>query len=579
MYIRRIKVKKCGKDHFYWALMESYRTEKGPRQRLVSYIGDVNKEKAEGFVYATEKRTSKQQSFLLPEELPEKVEILPSLTETERSRKFGGVWLGNKLFDKLELDKYFSNSLLADDEKSSWLDIIKILTISRFNHPSSELHIAEHLYEHSAMKDFFGIPAEKLYDNRLYRGLDKMLSYKKGLSQHLMKKLGTLFKIDYDLFLYDVTSTYFEGAYADSKLCKRGYSRDGRPDCKQVCIGLVVTRDGLPLGYEVFAGNTHDSKTVDNIITAMEKNYGQANRIWVMDRGMISEDNLKMLREKERRYIVGTPKSSLKHVEKQLLEKNDWQEVHAGVNVKLCPSDAGDKEVFILCKSSDRALKEKAMHDLFVKRIEDQLEKLKKTCEYRSGKDITKSIERRIGRILQQNSRAAAFFDIQTSYDDVCKQTTIVVHKTDDASQWQRATEGHYLLRTNITDWKAQQLWEAYIHLTDAEEAFRIHKSDLHLRPVWHHKDERIQAHIFVCFVSFVLWKTFGLMCKEAGLGDEPRRVYEEIKTINMVDVVLTTTEGRKLKIRTVAQPEKPLQILLQRLGLQLPKRLSKCNL
>lgn len=579
MYIRRINVKKSGKDHFYWALVESYRTDKGPRQRVVGYIGDVKKELARGVANAVERCDSMQQDFLSPEELPEKVEVLPRQTETERNRKFGGVWLGCKLFEMLELDRYFSDGLKAEEEPAAWLDIIKILSVSRFNQPSSELHIAEHLYEHSAMSDFFGISAEQMYGNRLYRGLDKMLPHKDGLSQHLKNRLGKLFKIDYDLFLYDVTSTYVEGAYVHSTLCQRGYSRDSRPDCKQVCIALVVTREGLPLGYEVFAGNTHDSKTVDEIITKMEATYGVADRIWVMDRGMVSENNLTMLRQKGRRYIIGTPKGSLRQVERQLLDKSDWQIVHDGVEVKLCPSDEGDKEIFILCKSSDRALKEKSMHDRFAKRIEEGIDKLRKTCEKQRSKDITHRIERRVGRLLQQNSRAAAFFDIQTSYDNACGQTTLIVKKTDDASQWLRLTEGHYLLRTNITDWKAKQLWEAYIHLTDAEEAFRIHKSDLHLRPLWHHKDERIKAHIFVCFVAFVLWKTFGLMCKQAGLGDEPRRVFEEIKTIHMVDVVLTTTQGRKLKIRTVANPDKPLQILLHRLGLQLPKRLSKCNL
>jgi transposase len=426
------------------------------------------------------------------------------------------------------------------------------------------------------MEDFFGIPAEKVYDNRLYRGLDRLLPLKDGLQQYLKDRLGRLFALEYDLFLYDVTSTYVEGDHAGSVLCKRGYSRDGRPDCKQVCIGLVVTREGLPLGYEVFAGNTHDSTTVEAVVGKMERLYGKADRIWVMDRGMVSEQNLARLRQDGRRYIIGTPKANLKQVEQHLLEKSDWQVVHAGIEVKLCPSTEAENEVFILCKSTDRTLKEQSIHDRFVKRIEKGLEKLKHTCEQRRGKDITKLIERRVGRLLQENSRAAALFEITTSYDSTVGKTLLVVDKKDDASHWLRLTEGHYLLRTNITNWEARDLWEAYIHLTDAEEAFRIHKSDLHLRPLWHQKDDRIQAHIFVCFLAFVLWKTFGLMCKKAGLGDEPRRVFEEIKKMCMIDVVLTTVEGIELKIRTVARPDKPLQILLHRLGLKLPERLTK---
>lgn len=574
MFLRRINKKKSGKSHYYWALVESYRTETGVRQRIIGYIGDVSRNKARQIEQSVERTDSYQTDFFSPDELPETAEILPRKTRTERQREFGGVWLGNKLFEKLGMEQYFAEALGCS--KDIWLDYIKILVLSRFYHPSSELHIIEHLYEHSAMEDFLGIPASQLYDNRLYRALDKLLPCKDGLQQHLKERLGNLFDLQYDLFLYDVTSTYVEGDHANSTLCQRGYSRDSRPDCKQVCIALVVTQEGLPLGYEVFAGNTHDSTTVVQIVGKMELLYGTADRIWVMDRGMASEENLKMLRENGRRYIIGTPKCSLKQVEKKLLDRSDWQVVHEGVEVKLCASGEDEKEVFILCKSKDRALKEKAMHDRFVRRIEIGLERLHRTCEQRAGKDISKRIERRVGRLLQQNSRGAALFEIKTSFDPVSRKTVLSIQKNDNGDHWLRLTEGHYLLRSNITDWDPRKLWDAYIHLTDAEDAFQIHKSDLHLRPIWHQKDERIEAHIFVCFLAFVMWKTFGLMCKNAGLGDEPRRVYNEIKRISMVDVVLTTSEGRELKIRTVPRPEKPLQSLLHRLGLQLPERLTK---
>lgn len=569
MYLRRINKKACGKNHYYWALVESYRTEKGVRQRIVGYIGDVTKKRARGVQRTIEKCYSYQQDFLSPEELPEKVEIEPKKTRTERQRQFGGVWLGNKLFEKLGLDAFFKQA------NEAWSLLFKVLVISRFYKPSSELHIAEHLYKQSAMEDFFGIPDEQIYANRLYRGLDRLLIHKGALQQHLKNRLGTLFNITYDLFLYDVTSTYFEGEHGDSTLCQRGYSRDHRSDCKQICIALVVTKEGLPLGYEIFAGNTHDSTTVEKIVSTMESYYGMAQRIWVMDRGMINEKNLEVLREHGRRYIIGTPKSSLKKAEQYLIEK-DWLTVHKGVEVKLCPSADDEHEVFILCKSRDRAIKEKAIHDRFVKRIEVGIEKMRKYCETHSGRDTAKKIERRVGRLLQQNSRGASFFNIRTSYDSQTKKTTLTVEKNDDQSHWKRMTEGHYLLRSNITDWEPQELWQAYIHLTDAEEAFKIHKSDLHLRPIWHQKDDRIKAHVLVCFIAFVLWKTFGLMCKNAGLGDEPRRVFNEIKRICMVDVVLTTTKGNELKIRTVPRPEKPLAILLHRLGLNLPERLTK---
>lgn len=570
MFLRRQNVRKNGKIHSYWVLVESYRTEKGVRQRTVGHIGNISKKRAKELELSVERCDSWQTNFLSPEELPEKLEIEPKKTRTERQREFGGVWLGNKLFEKLGLNDFFKEQGCSD-----WLTIFKILTISRFYHPSSELHIAEHLYEHSAMEDFFGIPAAKIYDNRLYRGLDRLLIHKQALQEHLKQTLGSIFEIKYDLFLYDVTSTYFEGEHAGSRLCQRGYSRDSRPDCKQICIALVVTREGLPLGYEIFSGNTHDSTTVEDIVHTMENSYGTAKRIWVMDRGMVSEKNLEMLNSGSRRYIIGAPKSTLQRFEQYLLDK-DWQVVHDGVEVKLCHSPENTHEVFILCKSRDRAQKEKAMHDRFVKRIEAGIEKLQQSCEKASGKDISAKIERRIGRLMQQNSRGASFFTIRTRFDHKSAKTLIDVHKDDDLSHWKRMTEGHYLLRSNITDWSPKQLWEAYIHLTDAEEAFKINKSDLHIRPVWHQKDDRIKAHVLVCFIAFVLWKTFGLMCKRAGLGDEPRRVFNELKKISMVDVVLTTTDGRELKIRTVPRPEKPLQTLLHHLKLNLPERLTK---
>ena len=575
MYLRRIKKRKSGKDHYYWALVESYRTERGVRQRIVGYIGDVKKSKARQIQQSVERCDSYQQDFLSEEELPEQAEIAVQKTRTERQREFGGVWLGNKLFDTLGLDAYFSERYPQGREDITWASIIKILVLSRFFQPSSELHIAEHIYEHSAMEDLLGIPAEKIYDNRLYRCLDKLLPCKDSLQHHLKERLGSLFSIKYDLFLYDVTSTYFEGEHEGSTLCQRGYSRDSRPDCKQVCIALVVTREGLPLGYEVFAGNRHDSTTVNEIVTKMELLYGTADRIWVMDRGMVSDENLGLLRQNGRRYIIGTPKACLKKFEQHLLE-TDWHVVREGVAVKICPSPDTTDEVFILCKSTDRASKEQSMHDRFIHRIDEGLEKLQRTCEQRKGKDITGIIERRVGRLLEKNSRGAQFYDIKAHYDTAAQKTVVTIEKNDTASHWARQTEGHYLLRTNITDWEPQRLWEAYINLTDAEEAFRIHKSDLHLRPIWHQNDDRIKAHIFVCFLSFVLWKSFGLMCKKAGLGDEPRRVFNEIKKICMVDVVLNTSEGKELKIRTVPRPDKPLQVLLHRLGLALQERLTK---
>lgn len=575
MYLRKINIKKDGKSHYYWALVESYRTERGPRQRIVSYLGDVDKN--DGFCIrdSLERVNSYQQDFFSEQELPERIAINPRKVRTERHRDFGGVWLGKKLYELLGLDRLFADLLDTRSQEINWSLIIEILIISRFYSPSSELHIAEHSYAHSAFEDLLGVPSDKIYDTILYRCLDKVLPYKDHLQKHLKERMGTLFSIEYDLFLYDVTSTYFEGSYISSTIAQRGYSRDKRSDCKQICIALVVTREGLPLGYELFAGNRHDSTTVEEIVDKMENLYGSSRRIWVMDRGMLSVDNIEYLKEEKRKFIIGSPKSTLKKVEQHLLNK-EWKEVRPGVEVKLCPSPYSDDELFILCRSKDRAKKESAILERFVQRIEKGIFKLIASCEKKPGKDITSNIERRLGRLLEKNSRASSLFAIDVYYDKSLQKTCIASTKKEKFEEWAIQSEGCYLLRTNITDWEPEDLWKAYIHLTDAEESFRIHKSDLTIRPVWHKKDNRIDAHIFVCFLAFVLWKTMAQICKTKGLGNEPRRVIEEIKKISMVDVVLTTTIGKELKIRTITKPEKETQILLQKLGWVLPETLTK---
>jgi transposase len=578
MYLRRINKRACGKNHYYWALVEASRTAQGPRQHVVCYLGDADLAEAISVEHSLEKVYSYQQDFFDREELPSLLEINTRKVRTERLRDFGGVWLGLRLYEMLGLDAYFRSVIPEGREAVEWAHIIKILIISRFYCPCSELHLAEHVYEDSAFEDLLGVGASRINDDRLYRALDVALPHKDGLQGHLKERLGELFNIEYDLFLYDVTSTYFEGTYDGSQLAQYGYSRDNRSDCKQVCIGLVVTREGLPLGYEVFAGNRHDSTTVDEVVQTMESRYGKANRIWVMDRGMVCEDTLELLQSENRRYIIGTSKSSLRRFEQHLTEK-DWQAVREGVDVKICPSPNSNKEVFILCRSKDRAKKEQAMHQRFIKRIETGIEKLQAACERSKGKDISRTIERRIGRLLEKNSRAAAMFDLRTEYDSAQQKTVLRVSKREEYAEWAALSEGYYLLRTNITDWSPEQLWQAYISLTDAEEAFRIHKSDLKIRPIWHQKDERIQAHIFISFLSFVLWKTLGQLCKNKGLGTEPRKVLEEIKQIKLADVVLATNEGREIKLRTIARPEKPTQVLLHKLGLHLPEALTKHKL
>lgn len=511
------------------------------------------------------------QESLFDKPLPEWVEVNVRKVRAERPRRFGDVWLALELIKKLGLGELFDRIMPDIHPKISWARLAEVLIVSRFCEPSSELHIAEQFYRKSALSDLMGIPDEDIYDNRLYRALDKLLEHKDDIQKHLKERLGELFQISYDILLYDVTSTYFEGQALKNPQAKQGYSRDSRSDCKQVCIGLVVTKEGIPLGYEVFEGNRHDSTTVETIIEKMELLYGKSDRVWIMDRGMANVENLELLEEEHRRYIIGTNKNKLKKFEQHLLTQ-DWKKVHEGLEVKLCPSPDGGEEIFILCRSEARREKERAIHKRFTERLEKGLNKIKKSCASGRLKKVNIA-ERRIGRLLERNSRASPMFDIDVKERDGKLDLTWTIH--DTYSDWARLSEGHYLLRTNIKDWEPEDLWRAYIQLTEAESAFRIHKQDLGLRPVWHQREDRVQAHILVCFLAYVLWKCFGQMCKYAGLGNEPRTVIEEIKNLTLVDVVLLTRTQIEIRIRCVSKPEPPMAFLLHKLDLRPPERLE----
>ena len=570
MFLRKISIDKDGKQHDYWALVESARTERGPRQRIVSYLGDMDEAGRLGVHHAVEKDLSVQES-LFDATLPEWVEVNVRKVRTERSRRFGDVWIALELIKKLCFGELLDRVMPETHPKISWARLAEVLIVSRFCEPSSELHIAEHFYRKSALSDLMGISDEDIYDNRLYRALDKLLEHKDDIQKHLKERLGELFHITYDILLYDVTSTYFEGQASGNPQAKQGYSRDSRPDCKQVCIGLVVTKEGIPLGYEIFEGSRHDSTTVETIIEKMESLYGKSDRVWIMDRGMASAENLELLEEQGRRYIIGTGKSQLKRFEQHLLTQ-DWKQVHEGLEVKLCPSPDGGEEIFILCRSEARREKEQAIHNRFITRLEKGLLKVKKSCA--SGRPKNASlIERRIGRLLERYNRASPLFDIDVKERDGRTDLSWTIH--DTYSDWARLSEGHYLLRTNIKDWTPEDLWKAYIQLTEAEAAFRIHKQDLRLRPIWHQREDRVQAHILVCFLAYVLWKCLGQMCKQAGLGNEPRTILEEIKNLTLVDVVLQTRTGTEIRLRCVSKPEQHLAILLQKLNLRPPTRLE----
>ncbi len=586
MFLRRYERRKNGKRHTYWALVESIRTARGSRQKVVTYLGELKKSEQSGWVQLGRRMDRKDRpspTLFDPPHYPEPEDDVELVrikgVQLERMRDFGDVWLALGLWRLLELDKLLGGLMPSGREEVDWPVVAAILTIARFCEPSSELHIADTWYRRTALEDLLGVPAERIHTRRLYEGLDVLLSHKEELEKHLKDRLGNLFDLKYDLLLYDITSTYFEGQCAGNPMAKHGYSRDSRPDCLQVCIGLVVTEEGIPLGYEVFDGNTHDSTTVETIVNAMENKYGQANRVWVMDRGMVSEANLKFLREKGGSYIVGTPKAMLRRFEKYLTDK-DWQEAQEGVQVKLVPGPDGD-ETFILARSEDRQKKEKAMHDRFVERMEAGLAKLQASAE--SGRLTDEAIaNQRLGRLNQRYWRAASAFTVKIkpiSKPKEKKRLSITWTRNTRWTDWTAISEGCYLLRTNLTETDPAKLWKRYIQLTEAEWAFRITKDELEIRPIWHHKEKRVLAHILVCFLAYVLWKSLAQWMNRAGLGDAPRTLVEEFAMIKSGDVVLPTIgrdgrPGKTVRVRCVTTPDKAQRVLLDRMGLTLPQRL-----
>jgi transposase len=586
MFLKRLDRRKNGKKHTYWALVESYRTARGSRHRVVAYLGELKKSERNGWVQLGRRLDKKERpsptlfdppSYPEPDDDVELVRIKG--VRLARTRDFGDVWLALGLWRLLKLDELLSQRMPSGDEAVPWPMVAAILTIARFCKPSSELHIADTWYRRTALDDLLGVTVEQVHTRRLYEGLDVLLGHKEAIEKHLKERLGDLFDLKYELLLYDITSTYFEGECLGNPMAQRGYSRDSRPDCPQVCIGLVVTDDGIPLGYEVFAGNTNDSTTIETIVRAMEAKYGRAQRVWVMDRGMVSEDNLTFLRKRGGSYIVGTPKGMLKRFEQHLVDRG-WHEVQEGVEVKLVAGPGGG-ETFILTRSADRRKKEEAMHERFVARMEAGLEKLKKSAE--SGRLADMGLAReRLGRLKERNWRASGAFDVRIR---VLKQPrgkaklSITWTRNRRWAEWSSLSEGCYLLRTNLTETDPATLWKRYIQLTEAEWAFRIHKDELELRPIFHQKADRVLAHILVCFLGYVLWKALAQWMRGAGLGDAPRTLVEEFAKIKSGDVVLPTVTrdgrpGRTVYVRCVTTPDRAQRVLLNRLGLTLPQRL-----
>jgi len=584
MFLRPNRRTSGGVTYEYWTLVESVRMPDGPRQRTVATLGKLpglNAEARVGWEHIRGILDGRlhQQDLLRVEPDPSAwATVDTSRVRVERLRRFGEIYLGLALWRRLKLDAFFEEAMPAGREEIAWGTMACILVLARFCAPSSELQIADFWYGKTALDDLLGVAPEKVNEDRLYRALDALLPHKDALFGHFQKVYGELFGTPFDILLYDITSTYFEGQAQANPQAQHGYSRDSRPDCVQVCIGLVVTPEGLPLAYEVFDGNRTDVTTVGEIVERMREKYGHERRTWVMDRGMVSEDNLDMLRQAQASYLVGTPKSMLKQFEHDLLEQ-DWEQVEAGVAVKLRPSPDGENETFVLCRSRGRIEKERAMREKQRSRLETELNTLKARIDA-DTRALRKhsTAERRVGRLFQKYSRAARFFHIDISEQDdpkhkSGKRLAIRIEKKDEHREWAELSDGCYLLRTNLQGQDATTLWKTYIGLTQIEDCFRISKHDLGLRPLYHQKQQRTQAHILICFLALVLWRTLQQWMQSCGLGTAPRKLLEQMAEVHSLDVVLPTGAGKDIRLRTVSQAEQRLAILLQKMELPLPNK------
>ena len=578
MYLRYTTRKKDGKVHRYWRLVRSVRIGRRVIQQTVAQLGELDEHgRIQARAFARTLIGEPDQAALFDDGTDrQNATVRLKAIRIERSRQFGDVYLALALWRGLGLEQFCQQHLPSGKERVAWEKIAAVLVAARLCEPSSELHIAEDWYRRTALGDLLQLEDTAVNKDRLYRALDELLAHKMALEAHLSRRYGELFAAENDVLLYDVTSTFFEGQALGNALAARGYSRDHRPDCKQVCIALVVSFDGFPLGYEVFAGNRTDVTTLQEIVQIMESRHGVVGRVWITDRGMASVKNLTWLRETGRRYVIGAPKGELKKHARALTEQTGWHRVREDVAVKLV---RGAEDHIVLCRSAERRTKERAMHEKFSTRIQLALDSLQRRIQHASSPLSKTQINRQIGRLLQRNQRAAARYLIELIDDESAAGFHLSVRHSVEFDRWAELSEGAYALRTNIEDWSDEKLWRAYIQLTQAEAAFRVQKDQLRIRPIWHQRADRVQAHILVCFLAFVLWKTLELWQQRAGLGNSPRTVLEELARIQSHDVILPTVAHGQIRLRCVTQPDAAQAVLLERLGITLPKRLRLAQL
>ena len=599
MFLRPNHRGKDGKEHTYWSLVESVRTPDGPRQRTLCHLGELNGSDHARWLRTVEvfnEQGEAQQLKLFPSQVeppaddPQVARVLVNRVHLERTRQFGACYLGLELWRRLELDRFFEQAVDDDPADVAWSRVAALLAINRLCAPGSELAIEQRWYPSTALDDLLAIGEGKINDTRLYRCLDRILPHKTKLEQHLKDRYGALFGAEFDVLLYDLTSTYVEGAAEKNPMMRRGYSRDHRPDCEQMVIALIVNSEGFPFSYETFDGNRADVSTMETILRMVERKYGKARRIWVMDRGIVSEENLAAIRQRGGQHLVGTPRSQMKQFEAELLQE-DWTQVRPEVEVKKVAIPQGE-ETYILCRTAGRKEKEKAIRNRFSSSMEKALKALEKAIVLGRLKDRNK-MERRLGKIQARHPSVNDLYDL--SLRDTAEGVRLSWQMKEDRKSWRESREGAYLLRTNLKVETAEVLWSQYMQLTEAEASFRALKSELSIRPLFHQLESRVKAHVMVAFLGYALWVTLKHLLKRrapivpqpsaSGVDNaqalSPLRALALLSTLQSADIVLPTTDGREIRLRRITEPTAEQKSLLQQLSLSLPERFDfsrKCS-
>jgi transposase len=577
MFLRSNKRIKDGKQHRYYTVVESRRLQSGKvTQRQVLYLGEINDSQQAAWRRTLEVFDEAEQRYtplsLFPEDRPvpadaiDSVQVKLSEMKLERARPYGNCWLGCELWGQLQLDRFWSEKLPQGREGVAWPQVLELLVVNRLIEPGSEFRVHRHWFDHSAMDILLGQDFAVAEKDRLYRCLDRVLEHKQDLFVHLQQRWKDLFDAEFDLLLYDLTSTYVEGEAEQNPKARYGYSRDKRPDCKQVVIALIVTPAGLPLAYEVMAGNTSEKTTLRGFLDRIETLYGKARRVWLMDRGIPTEALLKEMRtaRQETFYLVGTSRAKVRQYEKRWLEL-PWHKVRESVEVKLF---AQDGELYVLAKSEGRQAKEIAMRRKKLARLLRKLRAMRRSCPKRD------QLLMRVGAAKTDVGRAFGFVKInlpQPGQEVTRESFTFQLDKARLKEAELR--DGHYLLRTNLVAEDPAVLWDRYVQLTQIEAAFKCLKSDLGIRPIHHQREHRVDAHILVAFLAYCLTVTLRHRLRLHAPGLTPRAVLEKLATIQMLDVSFPTTDGRRLIMPRYTEPDPEQALLLHHLGLVLPQQ------